>query len=136
MIRKPYAVRDNNRPVRGGVLLFEVLVAMFVFLVAMVAIGQYLSNALRSSTQGTLRAKASIFCESKLNELLATSAPLGAQEAGTLSDDLEWSWEYQVTATSAANLQQLTVTMYHQNDRRGVWSLSRLFRPLQQLDAD
>lgn len=142
MIRKRKTVRANadraNKGVpREGALLFEVLIAMFVLLISMVSMGQYFSNALRSSTQGMLRAKASIFCESKLNELLATNHPLESRGTGSFAQETAWSWEYYVTVRSPGDLQQLTVTVQHQqHDSAPIWSLSRLFRPLDPPVAD
>ena len=126
--RRPFSGK-RAKP-RGGALLFEVLVALFVLFVGLVSVGQYLSNAARSSARGRLTAEGIILCEAKLNELLATNSLLANSNSGLFSEDSQWSWAYHIEPVSPTGLQQLTVSVWHTTRDLGpVWSLARLLRP-------
>ena len=123
-------LRRRKPNIRNGALLFETLIALFVLLVGMVSIGQYLTNAARGSTQGRLTAEGTLYCEAQLNTLLASEQILEPQGIGVFEVDPDWSWEYRLEPAAVVGLQELTVSVsYVGSERNPVWSATRLFRP-------
>ncbi|MEO2027184.1 MAG: hypothetical protein ABGZ23_15025, partial [Fuerstiella sp.] len=59
---------------RRGALLLEVMIALFVFMLAATSLSSYLTNALRGSRGAMSRAEAAMLGEARLNQLLAERA--------------------------------------------------------------
>ena len=113
---------------RRGVLLLEVMIALFVFLLAATSLGSYLTNALRGSTGAMSRAEAAMLGEARLNQLLAERAFLSVRDQGDFENVHGWSWSYSVADTNVPELQVLTVTVTRTRQPHTQWSLSQMFR--------
>lgn len=85
----------RRRPARRGLSLLEVLVAVVIFLLAFVAIGELISQSARRAAQVSQREQAALLCETKLAEIVAGAIPLGSQEGVPFEEDPTWLWSLQ-----------------------------------------
>lgn len=95
---------------RRGLTLFEVLLALVIFVGAMAAVGQLVSNGVRAALQARFQSQAAMMCEAKLAEVVAGVQPLAAAQA-VYPDDPAWSWTLAVTAAPVPGLIRAEVTV-------------------------
>lgn len=113
---------------RRGALLLEVMIALFVFMLAATSLSGYMTNALRGSRGAMSRVEAAMLGEAMLNQLLAERAFLSMRDQGEFENAHGWSWSYSVTDTNVSELQVLTVTVASIQQPYIQWSLSQMFR--------
>lgn len=121
---------------RRGLSLFEVVIALAIFMASIAAIGQLISTGARSAVYSRLETQAVVRCESKLAEILAGITPTQQAGGGTFSDDPSWSWTVSVASAQHENLFIVDVTVSHAANSgmgRVSYSLRRLVRD-RQLD--
>lgn len=132
------AAEEPSR-VRRGMTLFEVLLALAIFVGSMAAISQIISGGLRGAVQGRLQSLAVIRCQSKLSELVAGSIPFQATGATPFADDVAWSWSLTLQPTQQADLHLVEVTVTHESQNpagRASFTLRRMLRdPQLYVDA-
>jgi type II secretion system protein I len=103
--------RKSNRC--RGLTLFEVLLSLAIFVMAMAAIGQLVSNGMRGAVRARLETQAVLRCESKLAEVLAGIEPLQAVSSTTFPDDPNWNWSLSIAAGPTEDLLDLEVLVEH-----------------------
>lgn len=140
--RPPYHHRDHNRRRRRprGVTLYEVLLALAIFLPAMVVLGECLSQGSRAALRSQLQTEAIIRCESVLAELIAGVRPLQAATGLPFEDGAPgWTWSAEILPGPHPDLLLVEVTVEHLNmadEINASWSINRLVRdPQLFLDA-
>lgn len=117
---------------RRGLTLFEVVLALGIFLGAAAALSQLVSNGSRAAVRAQLLTEAAFRCESKLAELLSGVEMLQDTAARPFDDQpMSWEWSAAVSEGSLPDLLQVTVTVRHL--REGVpddvsFTLDRLVR--------
>ena len=116
---------------RRGLSLFEVLLALAIFVGALAALSQLLYNGMRGAVQSKLRTEAVFRCESKLGEVIAGALPFQNVSGAPFEDDP--AWNYSVTLLPGLNDQLFTVqvTVEHPgatSAARDKFSLTRLVR--------
>lgn len=77
---------------RAGLTLFELLLALSIFLVSLAALAQLLASGSRAAAQAKLRTEAILRCEAKMGEIVAGVTPIEAGMQGVFADDPRWSW--------------------------------------------
>lgn len=102
---------------RAGITLFEVVLALAIFLGATAVIGQILQNGSRAATKAQLTSEASIRCEKRMNELLSGVLPLTAVQNAPFEDNASWQWSINVLDTSVISLLEAEVVVQHVNSR-------------------
>lgn len=100
---------------RSGLTLFEVLISLVIFVGAMAAIGQLVSNGVRGALQARFQTQAALLCETKLAEVVAGIVPLTSGQ-GQYTDDTNWSWTLVVTAAPVPGLLRAEVTVKRQGN--------------------
>src|SRR5215472_12953225 len=95
---------------RGGFSLLEVLVAMAIFLFALVAISQLINLGADHAVEVHYQQRAIQICESKLAELRGGSVSLSSQSDVALDEDPDWTWSVDAEQSSLAGLWQVKVT--------------------------
>jgi general secretion pathway protein I len=98
---------------RRGLTLFEVLLSLAIFVMAMAAIGQLVSNGMRGAVRARLETQAVLRCESKLAEVLAGIEPMQAVNNVTFADDPGWNWSLAIAAGPTEDLLDLEVLVQH-----------------------
>ncbi len=109
---------------RSGLTLFEVLISLVIFVGAMAAIGQLVSNGVRGALQARFQAEAALLCEAKLAEVVAGIVPLQSAQ-GVNPNDPKWTWTLLVTAAPVPGLLRAEVTVKRQaTNSKGVVSFN------------
>lgn len=98
---------------RHGLTLLEVILALVIFVSAMAAVGQLVSNGVRGALQSRFRLQAALLCEAKVAEVVAGALPLQASQ-GIFPEDTAWSWTVAVTPSEIQGLLRLEVTVERQ----------------------
>ncbi len=116
-------VRPAREPRRaGGFTLLEVLVALLLLSLALVALMRLSALDLRASAQlrDTTFAQwvaANVLAETRLRDELP---PLGRSNGEARMAGQRWRWELAVTQTEAANVRRLDVTVRAAGEERGL----------------
>jgi type II secretion system protein I len=123
--------KSNNEP-RGGMTLYEVVVALAIFLGSLAVLSQAVATGSRAASQAKLRSEAVMRCEQKMAELVAGVQPLEkTDEADFEDDEPNWSWSADVAAGPTTGLLYVVVTAAHTGSNANAtvsYSLSRLVR--------
>jgi general secretion pathway protein I len=119
-----------NHP-RAGISLFEVLLALGIFLAAVVTLTQLSETGMRAAVQARLQTHAILRCESKLAEIATGVEPLEDVADQPFPDDENWVWSLESGAGPHTDLLQVTVTVEYLGETQlatAGFSLSRLIR--------
>jgi prepilin-type N-terminal cleavage/methylation domain-containing protein len=101
------------RALRKGMSLLEVLIALTIFLMSMIVLGQLVIMAGESARNVQLLAQATQMCQSKLAEVTAGIVPLSSQGETPFDEDSDWNWSLDCTSDPIANLWDVTVHVSH-----------------------
>lgn len=109
-------MRQRRGPVRRGLSLLEVLIALAVFLISYIAIYQLMSLASKEAMDLSYRNEATRLAQSKLAEIAANVVPMESS-GDTAFDDPhgDYSWSADVENGVAANLMTISVTVSRTN---------------------
>lgn len=94
---------------RPGLSLLEVLVAMAIFLFAIVAIGQIITQAGDQALAVQQQGQAIQHCQTKLAEIAAGAVPLIPQQDLSLDEDPDWVWSLDAQQGSVSGLWNVNV---------------------------
>ncbi|QDT32849.1 hypothetical protein [Thalassoglobus polymorphus] len=120
-----------DREDRKGITLFEVVLALAIFLGATAVIGQVLQNGSRAATRAQLTGDAAVRCERKMNEVLSGVLPLSAENRAPFEDSAAWVWTVNVLDSEVIGLLKVEVIVEHLSSRGDVnnsFQLTRLVR--------
>ena len=100
----------RSRP-REGMTLLEVLIAMAVFLFALVAITELMNIAGRTASETRYRNVCARLAQSKMAEYVSGVSAMSSGGSGTFEEEGEpdWNWTVETSSQSAANLWSVTV---------------------------
>jgi len=98
-----------RRPARPGLSLLEVLLALAILLLSMVAIGRLVDIGSDRSMDARLNTRGARLAQAKLAEVEAGVIPLDSTASGSFDDDPGWTWTVEPTAQGAPNLYAVTV---------------------------
>lgn len=102
--------RQHHHALRG-LSLFEVLLSLAIFAVALAAVGQAIANGSRAATRCRLQTQATLRCQSKLAELMSGAEPLTPTENAPFDDDRDWRWSLDVDESGTDHLARLRLTV-------------------------
>jgi type II secretion system protein I len=94
---------------RRGLSLLEVLVAMAIFLFAMVAIGRLVIAGADRALEVRYKSEAVQIAQTKMAEVAAGAIALSSQGATSVDEDPDWEWSLDAEQGSVANLWNVTV---------------------------
>ena len=91
--------------------ILEVLLAMAIFLMSLIGLGQLLaiSSDLALETEFTNRAQQ--LCQSKMNEFVSGALPMTAQSETPFDEEPSWSWSAECQADNTVTM-LYTVTLH------------------------
>lgn len=95
---------------RTGLTLFEVLLALVIFVAALSAIGQLLSAGIRGALHSRFQLQAAQMCQAKMGEIVCGAQPMNTAH-GVDPDDKAWSWSMQVMPSPVQGLMKVQVTV-------------------------
>jgi hypothetical protein len=116
---------------RRGILLFEVVLALAIFIGALTAISQVLRTGSQAAIRAQLFSEAQLRGEQKLSEALSGVLPLEAADHVAFEDDDAWQWSLQILDSGTVNLLRLELLIEHLGPARLVdtrYQLVRLLR--------
>lgn len=123
--------RASGRIDRAGLTLFEVIIALAIFVGSIAAIGQLISNGVRGAVLSRLQTQAVLRCETKLAEVVSGVTPLHSVSGMAFSDDATWTWSMTTAPGPHASLYIVEVTAAHPSSTTAgnvSYSLRRLVR--------
>jgi general secretion pathway protein I len=98
---------------RRGITLFEVMLALAIFLGAFAAIGQIIDLGRQASVEGQLENEAVLRAQTKLAEVVAGIEPMTALEGQAFEDDPNWTWGLTMDTAPHVDVLGLTITVEH-----------------------
>lgn len=98
---------------RRGITLFEVMLALAIFLGAFAAIGQVIDLGRQASVEGQLENEAVLRAQTKLAEVIAGVEPMTALQAQPFEDDPNWTWSLTMGDAPHVDVLGLTITVEH-----------------------
>ena len=127
------ASRSRTRPTRRpGLSLLEVLLALAIFLMSLVAIGGLIDFGSDQGMAASMQAVGTRLAQSKLAEVEAGAIDLAAGGSGTFDDEPDWHWSVESTATQWPNTYDVTVRVWRDAGRHYEVTLSQIvFDPAQ-----
>ena len=101
---------------RRGLTLFELLLALAIFLMSLAALAHLINAGSRAAIQGRLQTQAILRCESKLAEVLAGIEPMESTADEPFPDDADWRWTLQVEPGPGPSLLELKLAVSHKGN--------------------
>jgi prepilin-type N-terminal cleavage/methylation domain-containing protein len=101
----------SARPVRPGLSLLEVLVALAIFLLSLAALSQLVNLASDRAIDTERRNQAGRICQSKLNEVMWGSIPLSTVSEQQDEDNPDFNWSLDAEQGQVAGLWNITITV-------------------------
>lgn len=85
---------------RPGFSLLEVLIALAIFLISLIALGQLITFSGERALEVQQLSRASQLCQSKLAEVVSGAISLSSQD-GDFDEDSDWHWHIDAQQDSA-----------------------------------
>jgi prepilin-type N-terminal cleavage/methylation domain-containing protein len=121
---------------RGGFSLLEVMVALAIFLIGLVGIGQLITMSGDRALEVQQQSQATRLCQSKMAEVVSGVISLTSQAETPFDEDPDWNWSIDAEQQGdAANLWtvKITVTPANKTGRKMETSLTQfVFDPAQR----
>jgi len=118
-----------SRPLpRRGVSLLEVLIALTIFLLAVVVLGNLITIGTNRALDIKLEGQATQLCQSKLAEVTAGVEPLSTQTDVPFDEEPDWVWSVEAEPEAQPGLWRVKVrvTRQHADERRTECILTQL----------
>ena len=97
-----------RRSRRSGFSLIEVILALAIFLMSIVAIGGLVDMGTDRQIESQLQLRASRLAQSKMNEIVSGALPMSST-SGNFDNESEWSFDVTTQPFGPPNLSQVTV---------------------------
>jgi len=96
---------------RNGISLFEVVLALSIFLGAIAAISEVLRTGSRAAVRAQLQSQAAILCDRQMNRILAGVEPMEATSKAILDGQRDWLWSLNILDSGVPSLLRLELTV-------------------------
>ncbi|MEZ6093078.1 MAG: prepilin-type N-terminal cleavage/methylation domain-containing protein [Pirellulaceae bacterium] len=103
--------RHNSRDAKAGISLLEVILAIAILGMSMVAITNLLNIGYRAAGSSRLRTEAAIFCDSTMAEVAAGVIELTSASDQPVSGTNDWLFSVNVQSADITGLLSVTVTV-------------------------
>jgi prepilin-type N-terminal cleavage/methylation domain-containing protein len=114
----------KNPRANSGFSLLEVMIAVLIVGVALVALTQGISTALSSGKESELQTTAALFASGKIEKLRADTGLTDEQTEGTCGDMLPlYQWKQSVTPTRIDGLHEVTVVVESTRTGQAIYEL-------------
>lgn len=108
----------SSRIGRSAITLFEVVLALAIFLGAFAAIGQVLRTGTASSIRAQLTSTAALRCERVMNDVLAGVLPMQSIARTPFEEDPNWVYTVNVLDGGVPNLLIVETVVERQGTRQ------------------
>lgn len=109
--------RSNCRP---GISILEVIIALAIFLMSLVAISRIVEQAADLAIQTDERTHASMLAQSKLAEVVAGVEPLQSHGDAAIDGQADWYWKLDANPDSIPGLYKVVVTVSKETPQRRI----------------
>jgi type II secretion system protein I len=121
--------------------LYEVVLALSIFLGAMLVLSRLIATGSQAAIQAQLRTAAILACQTKMSEVVSGVLPLQSTQGESLyEDDANWTWDLAIESVPEPGLLLAKVTVARQANGETAaveYSLTRLIRdPAAFLDSE
>jgi Tfp pilus assembly protein PilV len=96
---------------RPALSLLEVIIAMAIFLMAVVVIGQLVTMGGERALEVDQQSEATMLCQSKLSELASGALPLSSQSDQAFDEAPDYKYSIDCSQNNVSNLWNVTVTV-------------------------
>ena len=103
--------RPARPPLRAGLSLLEVMVALVIFLMSLAAIASLVDFGAERAQAAAMTTLGTRLAQSKLAEVEAGLTAPTSSETGTFDDEPDWTYTVEPGAALAANTYPVTVTV-------------------------
>jgi general secretion pathway protein I len=100
-------------PRRSGLTLIEVLLALAIFLMSLVALGQLMNLTSQMAIEIDQTNRANQLMQKQMNAVVSGYVPLTSQSDTSFDEDPNWYWSMDAQSDSTPNLWHVTVTVSH-----------------------
>jgi len=105
---------------RLGFTLVEVLVAMAILSIALVAVFQLQSQSVSMSAEARFATSASLLAQSKMTEIETGGVNTGRKQEGDFGPDYpQYGWRLDISDTQLPQFKKIEVTVFNKNLARG-----------------
>jgi hypothetical protein len=94
--------------------LLEVLLALSIFLFALIGVGRLISLGADHALEVQKQARATVLCQSKMDEVAAGVVPLSPQTDMPFDEDSKYTWSLDCTQGNVAGLWNVTIKVSRQ----------------------
>jgi general secretion pathway protein I len=108
------AIAARGRVGRSGFSLMEVILALAIFLMSLVAIAGLVDMGMERQIDSQLQVRATRLAQSKMSEIVSGALPMSAT-SGNFDNESEWSFNVNAQPYGPPNLYQVTVTVSRDN---------------------
>jgi general secretion pathway protein I len=98
-----------RRPARRGLSLLEIMLALAILLLSMVAIGKLVDIGADRGMDARMNTRAARLAQAKLAEVEAGLIPLDGTATGQFDDEPGWTWTVEPVSQGTPNLYTVTV---------------------------
>lgn len=120
---------------RRGITLFEVVLALAIFIGAFAAISQILHNGSHAGVRSRLTSEAVLRCQSRMNEAIAGVLPLQPAQNVPFEDDARWEWSLNIYDGPVPGLLEVETIVAHPGSRTASNVEVRLVRLIRDPDV-
>ncbi|HLW66432.1 MAG TPA: prepilin-type N-terminal cleavage/methylation domain-containing protein [Gemmataceae bacterium] len=103
----------TRAPARSGFSLIEVLLAVAIFLLSLVALGQLMNMTSQMAIDVDHTNRANQLMQKQMNGVVSGSVPLSSQSDTSFDEDSNWYWSLDAQSDSTPSLWHVTVTVSH-----------------------
>lgn len=118
LVRRPSA--------RPGLSLLEVLLALAIFLMSIVAIGRLMDAGMDNAADAAARSTGIRLAQTKLAEVECGLLPVNSGSSGTIEEEPTWEYTIESAQTEVPNVYTVTVTMTRTTSRKQTVAMSQM----------
>jgi prepilin-type N-terminal cleavage/methylation domain-containing protein len=101
----------SPQPKRSGFSLMEVITALTIFLLSLVALSQLMNISSDMASDAQFLHEANQLAQKQMNGVVGGWVPLTSQSATSFDENPDWTWSIDCQADSTANLWHVTITV-------------------------
>ncbi len=105
---------------QGGFTLLEVMIAMAILAISLVAVFQMQLQSISMATEARFTTTASLLAQSKMADVESAASLTGRTENGDFGSDYpQYDWNLKITDTRILGLKRVEVTVFNKALERG-----------------
>ena len=120
---------DRKRPTEGGFTLLEVMLAMSILAIALVAVFQSQSQSISMMARSRFDTAAPLLAQAKMAEIEATASGEVTSDSGDFGDRYPgYSWSFEILGTEIPGVEKVEVAVKNENMKSGNTFTLELYR--------